>query len=237
MSNAEPDQPPPINPLVQKAMALFGALKTKLAEKSSKSEKKKKKGEVSWRRKLVLLFVEIATASFSKDAATRWMSVVFFASVAGSAWIGLKIFQKYQMYALVRAERLEEQQASADSTQESNQNRQVMIANRKAASLTLGKFSVQLKLGPGEKAIKGFNNLADITVILMCDSKETKAYLQDKLQMAQDQVTIVFQDLTREEILSFEGKRRVKNDIVRRINQWMTKGRIEEIYISDLLIS
>jgi flagellar basal body-associated protein FliL len=50
-------------------------------------------------------------------------------------------------------------------------------------------------------------------------------------------MTNVFVALDREDLLSREGKRKLKNIIIKKLNGWLPHGKVEDLHYSKLLVS
>ncbi len=65
---------------------------------------------------------------------------------------------------------------------------------------------------------------------------ETRAYLEAHMVQVRNQMINVLNDLSREDLMSREGKRSIRKHIADKLNGWLPQGRIVEVYFSRLLI-
>ncbi|MGK5086352.1 flagellar basal body-associated FliL family protein [Bdellovibrionota bacterium FG-2] len=212
--------------------------------KSKGKKKKKKKGQgnaylesfLETTKSLATLFKEAATGILSKDRLTRRMAFFFWISSLGYLGVCGMGF-KYHCAATSR------ERQSERRIHEEKQNLSIFIkkqaddARRKAATLTLGTFWVELNSDFEGKTPFGLVNMAEIQIILECDSKETRVFLETNLVVVRDKFATLFTAMDRDEIMSREGKRSVKRKLLEKINTWLPSGKVEEIYFSKLHFS
>jgi hypothetical protein len=106
----------------------------------------------------------------------------------------------------------------------------------KTATLLLGMFTVDIKEKAGTPQYPGHLHAAELEVVVQCDSIETRVYLEEHMIQVRNQMVNVLSDLAREDLMSREGKRSIRKHIADKLNAWLPKGRIEEVYFSRLLI-
>lgn len=115
--------------------------------------------------------------------------------------------------------------------------RQSEEAKAKTLVQSLGSFTVELKAIPGSLSAPGVMNLAQVEIVVQCDTKETCAYIDRNQAPAKNQVIGVFISLDRDELLSREGKKRLRRKLIERLNSWLQNGRIEDVFFSKLIVS
>ena len=103
--------------------------------------------------------------------------------------------------------------------------------------MDLGSFSVELKPIEGQGVRARPFNMADISIVLECDDANTYAYIEKRLVQARNQVTNVFFTLDRSELLTREGKNRIKERILDQINSWLPQGKVQNVFFSKLIVS
>lgn len=87
-------------------------------------------------------------------------------------------------------------------------------------------------------------NLADpsrprylkITIQLEMDKQETDAEVTSKMPQIRDSLIILLSSKTLEEISTAEGKYQMRDEILARINQFITKGKVVGAYFTDLVV-
>ena len=115
--------------------------------------------------------------------------------------------------------------------------KQSNINAARLATVAMGSFVVELKELPDQKKIPGYMNMAELEIILECDTRVTAIFIQDHLLQARDQITNIFVATDREQFLSSEGKKRLRRAMVEKLNAWLPKGKVRELYFNKLLIS
>jgi flagellar basal body-associated protein FliL len=108
---------------------------------------------------------------------------------------------------------------------------------RFSSTLGLGTFTVELKEVPGHAGAWAVMNLAEVEIFIECDGSETRSYLDEHLTLARDQVTGVFTALNREDLMTREGKAKLRRLIIKKLNEILPQGKVEELYFSKLLVS
>jgi flagellar basal body-associated protein FliL len=174
---------------------------------------------------------------FSSDPATRRMSLLFLLSLAGICLVGVVAWKRHEarMRMLPRRESGIEQTAKqlgqfASRIAEDVKRRHVVTA--------LGEFTVELKRPPlSVDVAPGVINMAEVQLVVECDTRETCTYIEKAIDQARHQVTSVFVPIDREELMSREGKRRLKKRLIERLNLWLPRGKIDNIYFTRLIIS
>ncbi|MGK5084070.1 flagellar basal body-associated FliL family protein [Bdellovibrionota bacterium FG-1] len=101
--------------------------------------------------------------------------------------------------------------------------------------LPLGDFTVELKPLQGRRVKTLQANLADVGIVLECDSNTTYVYLEQRVPQIRNQLTDVFLMIERDELLTREGKQRLKGRLLDQLNTWLPKGKIRNIFFSKLL--
>jgi flagellar basal body-associated protein FliL len=176
---------------------------------------------------------EVLSGLGSPDRPTRRMAFLFLLSAVGL--VGSTALTLRHVWKVARP-------PAATSTELGGNlgsflSRQAEEARLKYTMQTLGTFTVELAPVPGRKAAPGVMNLAEVEVVVECDVKETCAYIDDRQPDARSQLVNVFTVLDREEVLSREGKRRLKKRLIDKLNLWLPKGKIENLYFSKLVLS
>jgi flagellar basal body-associated protein FliL len=115
--------------------------------------------------------------------------------------------------------------------------KQAEEAKKKYSMQTLGTFTIQLKTIEGQKPAPGVMNLAEIEVQAKCDEVETCQRLEEGSAQVRNEITSSLGPMDRDVLLTKEGKSRLKKKLLDRLNAWLPKGKIEELYFSKLVIS
>jgi flagellar basal body-associated protein FliL len=115
--------------------------------------------------------------------------------------------------------------------------KQAEEAKRRNTTLNLGDFIVELKFAPGEVRPRGVMNMAELQIVIECDVKETCVYIDTNLVQVRNELTNVFVAIDREEVMSLEGKKRLKKILMERLNMWLPKGRVQSLFFAKFVVA
>jgi flagellar basal body-associated protein FliL len=110
-------------------------------------------------------------------------------------------------------------------------------AKMKYTFQSLGTFNIELKPIDPEVKAKGVMNMAEVEIQAQCDKKDTCDFLEGQSAKVKDEVTQVFTAMERDELLSKEGKKKMKKKIIDRLNLFLTEGKVEDLFFSKLIIN
>lgn len=195
------------------------------AQEHGKAEKKKAGSG------LMPTIMEVLAGLKSPDKPTRNGAMLFVASLCGIAMVVILAgvhFYQVRKALLVRAE--------TDHLEE-YMKKQAEEAKKTFTTQALGTFTIQLKPIADQKPAPGVMNLAEVDIDARCDEKETCDLLKDGSEKVRNEVTTALGPMDRDELYSKEGKARLKKRILERLNAWLPKGKVEELYFSKLVIS
>lgn len=232
----------------KKALGEGHAAAPAVAAAGTKRKKKGKKGSGSslgsrlsgGAKQARIWLVDLFKSIGSSDAPTRRVSVFFFLSLIGVVTLGVLMIQRNSR---LERERLVYEAAAAQDAEARGAEAALLggaesADSRHAASmLNLGLFTIALK-PVGERPKTGsFVNMAEVELFAECDSKETHDFLEENLAQARNQLNGVFLSVDREELLTREGKRKLKKRILELLNGWLPNGKIRGIYFSKLIVA
>ncbi len=180
--------------------------------------------------------VLMALGLFSRDRGTRRMARLFFLSCVGLGVVTTVAFQRYRLLQFAGTSIGPDQGAQATSIADFVRQ-QADEARRKSTLFRIGEFVLELKRLPAQVDVPGVMGLAEVELVAECDDPDTCRYIQDHAVQIQNVVASLFTALDRDELLSREGKRRLKKRIVEKINWWLPRGKIENIFFSKLIVS
>jgi flagellar basal body-associated protein FliL len=219
------------------------------AAAASASPKKKKKGKkgpsLGTRLKLGVKsagtqFVDMVRSVASSDRPTRRMSVFFFLSLIGVVVLSVMLVRHNSR---VKREReahelaLREAQAERDAEASILGTHEAADKGHGASMLNLGLFTIALK-PVAERSKKGsFVDMAEAELFAECDSQATHDFLEENLAQARSQLSGVFLGVDREELLTREGKRKLKKRVLELLNGWLPRGKVKNIYFSKLIVA
>jgi len=188
------------------------------------------------------LFLEVFRGLRSPDGPTQRMSIFFFLTLFVLVGLGFltvqrSIRQRHEREASVAAAKEEAADKSAEAALLGNPEAFKETA-RSTSMLDLGAFTIELKAVPGHPPKKGgFMNMAEVQLVIECDSQETHTYIEENLVQARSQVTDIFLSMDREELLSREGKRKLKKRLMERLNGWIPRGKVQNVFFSKLVVA
>lgn len=80
-------------------------------------------------------------------------------------------------------------------------------------------------------------NIAELELVVECDSPDTHTYIEENLVQARNQLTDIFLSMERDDLLSREGKRKLKKRLIERLNGWMPRGKIQNVFFAKLVVA
>jgi flagellar basal body-associated protein FliL len=171
---------------------------------------------------------------FSRDRPTRKMSLVFVASLLGIVLVSGIAVKRY-WNAKKRAQLIEAREIE-------KRNREILEkeafeARRRDSVVSLGSFALELKPVPNQHLGPGVVNMAQMEIMLVCDGPETRDYIKEHMVQTRNQMTQVFTALDREELMSRDGKKKLKGVIIRKLNGWLPHGKVDDLFFSKLIIN
>lgn len=215
------------------------------SKKGSKKSKKPKgptlrerlKGFLTWFKTQVSELVESIQ---SPDAPTRQMTYLFFASlfglfvVIGIGFFKYREFQHWKATESPEALAKQKEERLAKKNEEDRKKRQRFM-------LPVGEISVELRATAQSPRIEGTLNIATIGFVFECDTEETCLFFEDKKDQVRHQITVFLTTVDRLEMLSREGKRKIKKAVLERVNAWVgsieAESKFNAVYISSLIIN
>ena len=208
---------------------------------------------------------ELFEALVSPDRPTRKMALFFFLSLATVVWSSYRTFVHFRGEAPKAAQVAHSADTHADAAhsgahpqdhsaeahatpaaspagaaEEGDEYADGEMDKKQAIApvmLTVGSFTLELK--PRQTSFKKGvgSDLADVTLVFECDSQNTKDYLEQRLPQLKGQLTNLFIALDRDELITREGKLRLKAKIIDRVNVWLPqKLKITNVYFSRLTV-
>lgn len=172
----------------------------------------------------------------SKDRPSRRMALLFVLSVAGlitTLVVGAVRFFSRPADAPVE---LTGVQQNAKKISDFVQ-KQVDISKQRLSFFQLGTFTIELKTVEGSRPARGVLNLAEVEIYVQCDEVKTRDFLFAHMAQMRDRVTKVLPVMDREELLTREGKKLVKNRIKKELNEFIPSGEIVDVHFSRLMLN
>jgi flagellar basal body-associated protein FliL len=168
----------------------------------------------------------------SGDRPTRRMAALFFLSLSGLILVSSIAIHRY--WEAKKKTLLAEAQRHAKHLSELIK-KETEEARRRASLVSLGKYTIELKEMVEQTLGLNQLNTAEVEIVILCDGKETREYIESHMVYVRNQMTNVLIAMDREELTSREGKKRIKMLITRRLNEWLPHGKVEDIYFSKLI--
>ncbi len=181
---------------------------------------------------------ELTAALFSKNQVSRRMATLFFASAAGVVLIFvLTLHRLVVRYRIQHEEELRIERVH--HRQEEILLRAAESAKDQQRWADLGLYSVEVY--PDVNSNSSIKNRVEIQFGARCVDRETREFLNARPTEVRSEISDLLIALQRDELLTPVGKYRLKKKILEKLNRWIygeyPKGRIEEVFISNLSIS
>lgn len=170
----------------------------------------------------------------SPDRMTRRASLGLWTSTLG--FILTIVLAVWVATGRIRApKQLTTEELVAQKQHEETLRKKAEIAALKDLMVSLGDFSFQVTTpsGPVRGSIK---DLGEIEVVARCSEPKVCVYITAHKVQAQHEVTAVLKPITRDELVSVDGKKRLKKKIMLRLNAWLPHGQIEDLYFAKVLV-
>lgn len=179
---------------------------------------------------------EMFKALRSNDAPTRKMARWFVVSLLMLAVVGYLTYKRY-----IHLENIKNVRSSAFIETEKNIGeffqKQAEHAKLRQSTLSMGRFTIDLKPEEGAPTPNRSMNLAQIEIYIECENKETRNRVDENLASAQDLINSVLSGVSREDLMSKDGKKHLKKRLIEKLNKWVPTGKVVEVYISNLVIN
>ncbi len=218
-----------------------GSAEQKLASGTGVSEKNLQSRSRSSKARAQGSFYQLRQALFSSDRLTRWAAALFFFSLMGTTLlVGVITFlvlkkaeirQRYERWKM-------SQDASTGATNFIKD--EVDKIHHWVEMVNVGLFTLQLKSEPVSdlnfaKKFARFD-LAQVEMVILCSDEKTKEFVKSHKREVRDQLAGILTAIDREQFLTHEGKKLLKNVMIRKLNFWIPVGRVVDILFQKLTI-
>lgn len=104
---------------------------------------------------------------------------------------------------------------------------------------SLGRFTLELlpPSSPPSKNPPGVLYHAEVEITLACQHPEDFLFLKEHQTELSNQVTSVLTPISQEELLSQEGKKKLKHRLMKRLNNWIQKPVVQDVLFTQLAIN
>lgn len=173
----------------------------------------------------------------SPDWSTRLGSFLFlgfFIATLFTVGVGLRfVAQQREMRKSEAAKNDPELQKARDL-----QAKKAQDEARKKNTFVLGNFNASLKtpLAPGGQGGNRPLNSVELEIVIECDALATRHYIEENIIPAQHQAASALNELTEADLMTAEGKRKLRRTIMYKLNTWLPKGRVEDIFFSHVVV-
>ena len=174
----------------------------------------------------------------SRDRRTRNGTVVFWLSCFILVFVSASAWKSYSQYRYFQKHGMNEAQVAVQLRNELEAEK-IKEAKLHTILVPLGAFTLELAAPKANQGLpRGMMNVAEIEITLECETHDACETIQARLIEAKNQVTNALTPLERDELLSREGKNRIKRRVLDRLNSWLpTEGKVRELYFSRLLLT
>lgn len=173
----------------------------------------------------------------SPDWSTRLGSFLFLAFLVATLFtigVGLRfVAQQQAMRKSEAAKNDPELQKARDL-----QAKKAQDEARKKNTFVLGNFNTSLKT-PMVQGRAGGNqplNSVELEIVIECDALSTRHYIEENIIPAQHQAASALNELTEADLMTAEGKRKLRRTIMYKLNTWLPKGRVDDIFFSHVVV-
>ena len=142
--------------------------------------------------------------------------LVLLISGAGGYWAYLNFFQEKPVQNLVMNENVQ----TATSSQ---------VRQTPGVMFPLEPFLVNLSKSNGKRFLK-------VTLTLELSSPGVKAEVDENLKKILDSILILLSSKTFEQVISVQGKFRLKDEVTTRVNRFLVLGHDKNVYFSEFVI-
>jgi flagellar basal body-associated protein FliL len=179
-------------------------------------------------------FFLLFTGLRSADPMTARMSALFILSLVGAIYILTTSWQRHSK--TVAEERRKENELKTAYSEELK--RKLGDEEKLRSSiLTMGRFTLELNPLEGAKMGHGIMNMAEVEIVLLCDSKKTREYIETHFTYARSLMVTSLVAMDREELLSHDGKKKWKAILMKALNGWLKEGQVVDLYYSKLIVN
>jgi flagellar basal body-associated protein FliL len=106
---------------------------------------------------------------------------------------------------------------------------------RHLSEINLGKFHIAIQ--SNEQSQFEIKNMGQIEITLLCNNEDLRNWIDQHKAIMQDQIYKILDIVTREDLMTAEGKKRLKNTLIKQLNEFLPFGIIHDIYFSNLVIT
>jgi flagellar basal body-associated protein FliL len=178
--------------------------------------------------KMINTMKTLFLAPVSKDSWTRLFGLGFYFSFL---FFILSIFLVFHYLGQNKKPEISPEEIAAQKAEKKRLEEQ-----KKVYQLKLGDFRMPYRLTETAQGKKIPLPLANIEIVVRCANEVTCKYLEKNIIRVKDIVSSSLIPLSREELLKPEGKQKIKNIIMQKINEYLFEGEIIDVYFPKLIL-
>lgn len=176
----------------------------------------------------------VFTGLRSRDPQTARMSALFILSFAGAIYV---VATAWNRHTTARNERLTREHAFRSAEAEALAKKLGDEEKLRSSIVTMGRFTLELNPLPGQKLSHGIMNMAEVEIVLLCDSKKTREFVESHYTYARSLMVTALVAMDREELLSHDGKKKWKSILMKVLNHWLKDGEVVDLYFARLIVN
>lgn len=170
----------------------------------------------------------------SADRLTARMSVLFIVCFVGTIYVLTTAWKRHS----ITAQEIQRREFMMRTAQQNELAKKLADEEKLRSSIvTMGKFTLELNPIAGQRLNRGVVNMAEVEIVLRCDSKATREYIETHFTHARSLLVTALVAMDREELLSHDGKKKWKAILMKVLNQWLKEGQVEDLYFARLLVN
>lgn len=186
---------------------------------------------------LAALFAELKVSIVDPRYQVRRMVILFFVAVMGAFATSGKIIAFFSHREIspdeIAAKKFQEQEIE-DRAKRIAASKTIMVNMGTFLAGTSGISRVESGKGkpggPTDRVMASVMNVVEMEVVVECNEAETCEFVEKNLDQARHQITMILTHLYRDDLMTREGKRALKQQMLDSINKWMPEGTIKNIH-------
>jgi hypothetical protein len=214
------------------------------AAPEAKPKKKKKKGlPLKLRLQLFLAsLMEVSYSAKSEEKEERVMARVAVASTATALFLVILGV----VYVVAVKGRLHPDEVAEAERLRKYMEEQAALAKQKKVVRSLGVYQVEIKrkaseipqgAEPGAQPMLAPQSMAEFELVVECDIEATCNYLDRNTDLLRSEINAVLLPVEREEIITRDGRDKIKKTVLQRLNAAIPTGHLEGIYFTTFMIN
>jgi flagellar basal body-associated protein FliL len=205
-----------------------------------KKKKKKKKRELTFKERWQLFLFSLLEVFYSTKSEEhderRMAKFAVVAAATGAAFLVLGIMTTAILHTVYRGE---------EGVSLAEVLRQKALEGKKETVFqNIGYFTIELKrpvaVGtvstPGAPVVAGITPLAEFNLTVECDGQVPCDFVKNNTDVVKSEVTAVLLPIEREEMLSRDGKDKLKKTLIQRLNSVVPLGQIVNVHFESLRV-